>query len=104
MCLTMTILGETKPIAQLSIYEEERAVYLDGTPCELTQQEYQLLQKLAENSDRAISREELLRTAWGYLSPGETRTVDVHVQRLRKKIGFSCIETVYRCGYKLRTA
>lgn len=104
MCLTMAIQGESKPSTVLAIYEENQSVYLDGSPCELTQQEYQLLQKLAENSDRAISREELLRTAWGYLSPGETRTVDVHIQRLRKKIGFSSIETVYRCGYKLRTA
>ena len=48
------------------------------------------------------SREELLRDAWGYASPGDTRTVDVHVQRLRKKLGFACIETVYRLGYKLR--
>ena len=50
----------------------------------------------------ALSREELLQKAWGYVIPGETRTVDVHIQRLRKKLGFSCIETVYRRGYKLR--
>lgn len=104
MCLTMAIQKESETSAVLSIYEENQSVYLDGNPCELTQQEYQLLQKLAENSNRAISRQELLRTAWGYLSPGDTRTVDVHVQRLRKKLGFASIETVYRCGYKLRTA
>ena len=61
-----------------------------------------VLQELAQNINRALSREELLRAAWGYICPGATRTVDVHVQRLRKKLGFSCIETVYRQGYKLR--
>ena len=86
----------------LAIDEDERAVYVDGEPCDLTQQEFYLLQELAQNPDRPLSREELLRDAWGYQSPGETRTVDVHIQRLRKKLGFSCIETVYRRGYRLR--
>ena len=86
----------------LAIDEEEKTVYVDGERCALTQQEFSLLQELAQNIDRAVSREELLRDAWGYVCPGEARTVDVHVQRLRKKLGFSCIETVYRRGYKLR--
>ena len=86
----------------LAIDEDEKTVYVDGAPCELTQQEFCLLQELAQNIDRPVSREELLRDAWGYMSPGETRTVDVHIQRLRKKLGFFCIETVYRRGYKLR--
>ncbi|MBR3019170.1 MAG: winged helix-turn-helix transcriptional regulator [Clostridia bacterium] len=86
----------------LAIDDEKKVVYVDGQPCELTQQEFCLLQELAQNIDRPVSRQELLRDAWGYVSPGETRTVDVHVQRLRKKLGFFCIETVYRRGYKLR--
>ncbi|MBR3109545.1 MAG: winged helix-turn-helix transcriptional regulator [Clostridia bacterium] len=86
----------------LAIDDEQKAVYVDGEPCELTQQEFSLLQELAQNFDRPVSRQELLRDAWGYVCPGETRTVDVHVQRLRKKLGFFCIETVYRRGYKLR--
>lgn len=88
--------------ALLAIDDEERTVYVDGRPCELTQQEFSLLKELSNNIDRPVSREELLREAWGYASPGDTRTVDVHVQRLRKKLGFFCIETVYRCGYRLR--
>ncbi|MCI5565465.1 MAG: winged helix-turn-helix domain-containing protein [Clostridiales bacterium] len=92
---------EEKP-ALLAINDDEKVVYVNGQPCELTQQEFSLLQELAQNIDRPVSREELLRSAWGYICPGETRTVDVHVQRLRKKLGFSCIETVYRRGYKLR--
>ena len=88
--------------ALLAIDEEEHLVYVDGQVCELTQQEFCLLQELAQHADRAVSREQLLRDAWGYVCPGETRTVDVHIQRLRKKLGFGCIETVYRRGYKLR--
>ena len=92
---------ESDPIL-LDIDEAEQTVYLDGQPCALTQQEFSLLQELAQHVGRAMSRQELLMKAWGYVSPGETRTVDVHIQRLRKKLGFSCIETVYRRGYKLR--
>ena len=86
----------------LVIDEEEQAVYVDGVSCDLTQQEFSLLQELAQNAGRPVSRQELLRDAWGYVCPGETRTVDVHVQRLRRKLGFACIETVYRLGYRLR--
>ncbi len=90
--------------AQLYIDEDDRTVYLDGEPCAMTQQEFSLLNELAQNADRPVSRQELLRVAWGYISPGDTRTVDVHVQRLRKKLGFAAIETVYRYGYKLRAS
>ena len=47
-----------------------------------------------------MSREELLDGVWGYHYAGETRTVDVHVQRLRSKIGAGFIETVYKYGYR----
>ena len=90
--------------ALLAIDEEEKVVYVDGRPCELTQQEFSLLKELSENIDRAVSREELLREAWGYMSPGDTRTVDVHVQRLRAKLGSDLITTVYRKGYCLNPA
>ena len=102
MSTMLSIYPQEDNPALLAIDEEEKLVYVDGEPCELTQQEFSLLQELAQNIDRPVSRQELLRDAWGYVSPGETRTVDVHIQRLRKKLGFSCIETVYRLGYKLR--
>ena len=63
-----------------------------------------LLLALMNQPDTPVSREQLLREAWGYQSMGETRTVDVHVQRLRKKLGEDWIETVYKCGYRLRLA
>jgi len=96
--------GEGVPRRELSLDEEERAVVLDGRRVELTAQEYALLLALLEKPDVPVSREHLLRTAWGYQSMGETRTVDVHIQRLRKKLGVDCIETVYKCGYRLKLA
>ena len=102
MSTMLSIFPKEDIAALLAIDEEEKIVYVDGHPCQLTQQEFSLLKELSENIDRALSREELLREAWGYASPGETRTVDVHIQRLRKKLGFFCIETVYRYGYRLR--
>ncbi len=102
MSTMLSIFPKDENPTLLAIDDEQQAVYVDGEPCELTHQEFSLLQELAQNIDRPVSRQELLRDAWGYVSPGDTRTVDVHVQRLRKKLGFFCIETVYRRGYKLR--
>ena len=105
MDYVVEVLEKVPPVplyeSEISIDEEEKIVYVDGQPCELTQQEFYLLQELAQHVDRPVSREQLLRDAWGYQSMGETRTVDVHIQRLRRKLGFGCIETVYRFGYKL---
>ena len=94
----------TLTIGGLSLDEENRHATLDGQEVPLTAQEFALLQALMESPDAALSREQLLRTAWGYQGVGETRTVDVHVQRLRRKIGSTAIETVYKLGYKLRMA
>ena len=95
------LLGETPARRALSLDEQERVAYLDERRVELTAQEFALLVALMEKPDAPVSREQLLRKAWGYQSMGETRTVDVHVQRLRKKLGMESIETVYRCGYRL---
>ena len=68
----------------------------------LTTLEFNLLKTLIESGRTAMSREELLRAVWGYHYTGETRTVDVHVQRLRGKIGTDRIETIVRFGYRFR--
>ena len=86
----------------LQMDTRSRQVTKDGQELNLTAQEYALLRALMQSPDAALTREQLLRTAWGYQNVGETRTVDVHIQRLRRKIGSACIETVYRLGYKLR--
>ncbi len=98
------VLGEAAPLRELSVDEKERVALLDGRRVELTAQEFALLLALMEKPDIPVSREQLLRRAWGYQSMGETRTVDVHVQRLRKKLGGEYIETVYKCGYRLKLA
>lgn len=79
-------------------------VTMAGEHLTLTAQEFALLEVLVKTPGSAVSRETLLRTAWGYQDLGETRTVDVHIQRLRRKLGKSCIETVYKTGYKLKMA
>lgn len=77
------------------------AATLDGRRFSLTQQEFALLRALADQPGVPIPRERLLSTAWGYPDDCVTRTVDVHVQRLRKKMGEGLIETIYRQGYRL---
>ena len=70
----------------------------------LTPQEYALLEALVINHDLAMTREQLLSIAWGYDYEGETRTVDVHINRLRRKLDLSReIQTVYKVGYRLDT-
>lgn len=79
-------------------------VLRDGQEVALTPQEYALLETLVLNRDLAMSRDKLLEIAWGYDYKGETRTVDVHIQRLRKKLGLNReIQTVYKVGYRLST-
>ena len=70
----------------------------------LTMKEFELLRVLAENRGRVLTREQLLDIVWGYEYLGETRTVDVHIRYLRRKLGDAgkCIETVRGLGYKLR--
>ena len=77
-----------------------RRVSLAGQEIVLTAMEFDLLAMLARRRNVALSREELLFGVWGYDYAGETRTVDVHVQRLRSKIGAQYIETVYKYGYR----
>ncbi|MDR0270200.1 response regulator transcription factor [Paenibacillus sp.] len=80
----------------------ERQVYKHGCAVELTAREFELLDVLIQNRNIALSREKLLELAWGYDYEGETRTVDVHVRQLRKKLGWEeRIKTVFKLGYRL---
>ena len=74
---------------------------LNGTTIPLTLQEYKLLFILMSNPNSIITREELMQEAWDYPSDCKTRTVDIHIGRLRRKIGQDWIETVHRSGYRL---
>ena len=79
-------------------------VRLAGRRIELTHQEFELLRYLAQHRGRVFTREALLERAWGYRYAGGTRTVDIHVRRVRAKLGEagSLIETVRNVGYKMR--
>ena len=79
-----------------------REVWRNGEPVPMTTLEFNLLKTLIESGRTAMSREELLNVVWGYHYTGETRTVDVHIQRLRGKIGADRIETIVRYGYRFR--
>lgn len=81
---------------------EEHKVYVAGQETELTLKEFELLEVFITNKNIALSREKILDLVWGYDYVGETRTVDVHVQRLRKKLHLEeHIKTVYKYGYRL---
>ena len=81
---------------------ESRSVKLDDIPVNLTLQEFNLLEALVLNRNLALSREKLIELAWGYDFMGDNRTVDVHIQKLRKKCNLEKeIATVYKYGYRL---
>ena len=86
----------------LKVNFETREVWRDGKPVPMTTLEFNLLKTLIESGRTAMSREELLNAVWGWEYIGETRTVDVHIQRLRGKIGADRIETIIRYGYRFR--
>ena len=78
-----------------------REVHVDGTEIDLTAKEFDLLRHLLENPGVVLSREVLLDRVWGMSYPGETRTVDVHIGQLRKKLGLpDAIRTIRGAGYK----
>ncbi len=78
-----------------------REVHVDGDEVELTQREFDLLEYLVRHSGQVVTRDQLLQSVWGFQSPGETRTVEVHVAQLRKKLGHpELIRTVRGLGYK----
>ncbi len=81
---------------------EAVAVSVDGEPVRLTRREFELLRFLVDNKNRVLSRDRLLERVWGYERSIETRSVDVHVGRLRAKLGAAGtqIETVVGLGYR----
>jgi DNA-binding response OmpR family regulator len=74
---------------------------VQASAAQLTKKERELLNMLMQNPGRCISRDTLLRTIWNYAEGARTRTVDVHVQRLRRKLGreAASIKTIVRLGY-----
>lgn len=82
---------------------DKRTVTVAGKPVELTYKEFELLKYLATNAGRAIPREELINQIWGYDFIGESRTLDVHINSLRKKLketNHEYIRSVRQVGYR----
>ncbi|MFO1446450.1 response regulator transcription factor [Bacillus sp. Bva_UNVM-123] len=89
-------------INNVKLFLHKRAVTLDGETIELTPKEYDLLLVLLKNKNIALSREQLLDRVWGDAYFGETRTVDMHIKSLRKKLNLhDHIKTIYKIGYRL---
>ena len=91
-------------IGDLEICIERHQVTVGGQNVELTLKEFELLSYLAENRGHVLTRDQLLDKVWGIEYAGETRTVDVHIRYLRKKLGDEdkYIETIRGKGYKLK--
>lgn len=100
-------LGESPSVLKvgdLTVNPENYQVYVHGRPLDLTFKEFELLKFLAQRPGRVCDRDLLLREVWGYDYYGGTRTVDVHIRRLRAKLGAeheTLIETIRNVGYRL---
>ena len=95
--------SQVASIGNLIVDEVTYVARVEGRPLDLTYKEFELLHFLVKNAGRVFSREQLLQDVWGYDYFGGTRTVDVHVRRLRAKLGHDyekVIATVRNVGYK----
>ena len=91
-------------VGDLIVNPDNYQVYVGGRPLDLTYKEFELLKFLAQRPGRVCDRDLLLREVWGYDYFGGTRTVDVHIRRLRAKLGAeheALIETIRNVGYRL---
>lgn len=87
---------------KMTIDFEDMRVICQGEEVKLTRKEFALLTNLSQNAGRVATRQNLLDNVWGYSYFGDTRTLDVHIRRLRQKLGDcgNCIETVVGIGYR----
>ena len=89
----------------LAIDSADKFAFLDSQRLSLTRKDYELLTLLVENAGEVVPREELLMRVWGYRSEVRTRTLDVHIRRLRKQLGSysgQYIETIFAVGYRFQ--
>ena len=91
-------------ISDVEVNLDRHDVFKNGERVQLAPQEYELLEVLILNRNMAMSREKLLELAWGWDYMGDTKTVDVHIRKLRKKLGLEKeICTINKLGYRLET-
>ena len=103
--MSKTVNGDVLAVGPIEIDRAEHRVRVDGAEVELTATEYKLLVLLAERRGRVQDRAKLLESVWEAAPDVQTRTVDMHVQRLRSKLGAAgdLVETVRGFGYRLRS-
>ena len=95
---------ERHKVAGIVVDKAGHEVYVDGRSVQLTAKEFALLAYLCERRGKVLSREHLLARVWGNRYEGGPRTVDIHVRRLRAKLGAALpLETLRGSGYKLRS-
>lgn len=95
----------TFAVGDVKVDMASQQVFKDGNLVELSPKEFILIETLIKNRNIALSRDKLLNIAWGYDFGGDTRTVDVHIHSLRKKLSWEgVIKTVYKMGYRLEVA
>ena len=89
-------------VGEVVLHRTSREVSVGGTPVRLTSREFELLAALLANPNVVLTREQLLELGWGLDFPAGTRTVDVHIAQLRRKLDHpGLIETVHGVGYKI---
>ena len=100
---TQTQKVNTVSLDEITIDEERHIVYINGEQVELTYKEYEILKLLIINKGIVLTRDRLMENIWGYDFEQGNRTVDVHIQSLRKKLGPSGdhIKTICHVGYKI---
>ena len=93
---------EVKDYGGIEIDPEGRTVTVDGKPVEMSLREYELLKYLVDNQNIALSRDKILNNVWNYDYYGDSRTIDSHIKKLRKKMGKKGehIQTIRGLGYK----
>lgn len=93
---------ELQDVGGIQIDEQGRTVSVDGKQIELSLREYELLVYLVENQGIALSRDKILNNVWNYDYYGDSRTIDSHIKKIRKKLGKKgkYIETIRGIGYK----
>lgn len=92
---------KVKVFGDIKVFYDRRKVFKLNKEIEFTAKEFDLLEYLLDNVGIALSRERLLEKVWGYEYCGNTRTVDMHIQKLRTKLQTIQIETVFKMGYRL---
>ncbi len=96
---------ETLRFKDITVKELSKSVEINGKPIQVTKTEYLLIKTFLSNPDKVFSREELLEKIWGKEHKEQTRTLDVYISRLRKKLGDygKYLKTIPRLGYKFST-